>query len=117
MVAGWVAVTVTVFVIVSKPCSVHVTVYVPGGRAENVKLPFADVTVCRVPCNEGDFAVTVTPGKPAFSFSILPVRLPVVKPWPSALVAPTTTTRSSARSPKILFLVMPFPSSSILVSN
>ena len=73
-----------------------------------MKAPAADVVVVRGPCRFFDVIVTVTPGRPAFSFSTFPVRLPVVVLWPIALVAPTTTTRSRARSPRILFLVMLF---------
>ena len=106
--AGWPAVTVTVFVIVVKPCSVNVTVYDPGGSAWNVKSPPAEVTAVRVPWRTGAFAVTETPGRGAFSFSTLPVMLPVVKPCPTAVVAPTATMRSRARNPMSLFLVMRF---------
>ncbi len=97
---GWPAVTLIVFVSGLEALERERDRVVAGGeRLEREARRSPTSTVVRVPWSVGALAVTVTPGRAAFSFSTVPVRLPVVRPWPSAGVAPTTTTRSKSEEP------------------
>src|SRR5690606_17449937 len=80
--------TVVGFVTLVKPSSSNVTVYSPAGSPGRTYTPFSSVVVERVPCNDGDAAVTATPGSTSPSASrAVPCREPVCTPWANATVA------------------------------
>ena len=62
----------------ANPASSNVSSYSPDGSAAMEYLPSDSVTTVRVPCKDGDRAVTVTPGRMALCES---VTVPVIRPW------------------------------------
>src|SRR5947199_6832394 len=67
-------------VMVRRPDSAYVAVYVPGGSRGSVYCPCASVIASRVPCSCGLVTVTVTPGIGLPDASVtMPVSAPVVR--------------------------------------
>src|SRR5437667_5431526 len=59
------------------PCRSKTSLYTPDGSEGNRYFPSASVTVVRLPINDGDVAVTVTPGSTAPCASLtVPLRRP-----------------------------------------